>query len=390
MKSKLTVMRVCFESWIAFIELRKSRRMYLFREMYNLYTRNVLALRRKVFRLWVTAAFAHIRQELFVTSHMQIKAALKSFTCWQILTLTGLKRSGHANTSPPMPMLSVLENRVVNLEQIIAQTAGFAQHHTTQTKNFSNGKSGTSSFTGSSLNCDNTLLQALPTIGAITPPSPWASAGQCSFDSTPNQYVPRHLILDSSTAPLPLQQAVAQHHPGAATGAEGAPSSARASKPACPPDANPQRVPLPCNLDGTGAGAHAHPCTGNDGGSRSPPSRRGIVTNPRRAGMPLADGSDHSPATGEGEHAVIRPDSVSGDGGGGGGSGGGGGAGDSRKADSESSELQNGWRQRQSRKWGRAFYYHPTSGRSQWHRPGPEPEGDPPAAAGTAEPPPCQ
>jgi hypothetical protein len=106
--------------------------------------------------------------------------------------------------------------------------------------------------------------------------------------------------------------------------------------------------------------------------------------------MPLADGSDHSPATGEGEHAVIRPDSVSGDGGGGGCGGGGGGAGDSRKADSESSELQNGWRQRQSRKWGRAFYYHPTSGRSQWHRPGPEPEGDPPAAAGTAEPPPCQ
>jgi hypothetical protein len=32
-------------------------------------------------------------------------------------------------------------------------------------------------------------------------------------------------------------------------------------------------------------------------------------------------------------------------------------------------ELPPGWRCRQSRKWGRPFYYHSASGRSQWHLP---------------------
>ena len=34
-------------------------------------------------------------------------------------------------------------------------------------------------------------------------------------------------------------------------------------------------------------------------------------------------------------------------------------------------ELPPGWRCRQSRKWGRPFYYHSASGRSQWHPPSP-------------------
>ena len=34
-------------------------------------------------------------------------------------------------------------------------------------------------------------------------------------------------------------------------------------------------------------------------------------------------------------------------------------------------ELPAGWRCRHSRKWGRPFYYHAASGRSQWHPPSP-------------------
>ncbi len=37
-------------------------------------------------------------------------------------------------------------------------------------------------------------------------------------------------------------------------------------------------------------------------------------------------------------------------------------------------ELPPGWRCRQSRKWGRPFYYHSASGRSQWHPPTPDTE----------------
>ncbi len=36
---------------------------------------------------------------------------------------------------------------------------------------------------------------------------------------------------------------------------------------------------------------------------------------------------------------------------------------------SQADELPPGWRCRQSRKWGRPFYYHSASGRSQWHPP---------------------
>jgi hypothetical protein len=35
----------------------------------------------------------------------------------------------------------------------------------------------------------------------------------------------------------------------------------------------------------------------------------------------------------------------------------------------QADELPPGWRCRQSRKWGRPFYYHSASGRSQWHPP---------------------
>ena len=328
--------------------------------MYNLYTRNVLALRRKVFRLWVTAAFSKIRQELFLASHMQIKSALKTFTCWRLFTAIRLQNPV-SRTSPAQSFLSVLENRVMNLENIITRTAGYSQEHISRSD---------SSFLHESKSRPFTSCKALDSIspvrnsGDFIPVLPcWPATDRHVFDLPEVEVAPNLMNTNSSMAASLLNRGAALHQRGKALCASTITSPTCPPKQHCPSDSNPQQNPPTYQNDGASFEAHQSLAESNfpDRGK----SRGSGRLDGKQSAASSAEGEEeHCLPVGEGESALFGWGAESADGGSA--------CASVRDRHGSSERLPLGWRRRHSRKWGRIFYYHPDSGRSQWHPPGVE------------------
>jgi hypothetical protein len=419
--------------WINFWLLRRGKRIYLFKEIYNLYTRNVLAVRRKAFRIWVNAALGQIRNRTMVSAHAFTKDLLKTFTSWRLIAMNSLQIDGPVESSDSSEhrfssraSLTIIENRVTRLEHLIGDIVAcinqLAVRHQPQVND----------LLDSSL--PNTL-QNLSQSNCIPSPHARLDFSTSSAFSTADRQHAGHshyasILLEDGASnglfspggatpevDLLLRRGLSLHQRSQAIRSRTAPNSPSAPPPpALSPladaAAEPRSLLTPARSSAPPP-PPAPPCwTPPEGHGCSPPdddSDRLVEiseissdsssadfraaapprTLPPAPPPPAADRRARAgrtrrpdpaasltvPRGGGGSGGERRPDGAAdedGGGGGGGRSGGGGAA----AAGANAGELPDGWRRRASRKWGRAFYYHPETGRSQWHPPGPAPAPD--------------
>jgi hypothetical protein len=428
------LMRRSFVFWINFWLLRRGKRIYLFKEIYNLYTRNVLAIRRKAFRVWVNAALGQIRNRTMVTAHVFTKDLLKTFTSWRLIAMNSLQIDGPFESIDSAEQccssrasLTLIENRVTRLEHLIGDILAcinqLAVRHQLEVHDL----------------LDSSLpitQQNLPHANCI--PSPHARLDFSTSSAFSSEDIhrtnPNHqasIILEDGPNRLPspggatpdvdllLRRGLALHKRSQAIRSRTAPPS-----PSTPPPS--ARSPLADAAAGprsplTPAGASAPPPPPAPPPCWTPPAGRGSIPpdddsdrlveiseissdsssapDSRPAPPQALPPAPPPPAAAErrarsrrpGRRDPVAPHAATRGGGGGGverwadgatdedGGGGRGRDGGNSPAGASvdaADVLPDGWRRRASRKWGRAFYYHPETGRSQWHHPGRAPDPD--------------